>query len=48
MCKNLGLYGFDTRGPASLPSMRVHYWSNVLKILREKVGAEVIVTSVPG
>ncbi|XP_006462437.1 hypothetical protein AGABI2DRAFT_186349 [Agaricus bisporus var. bisporus H97] len=43
-----GLYGFDARGPASLPSMRVHYWSNVLKILRERVGAEVIVTSVPG
>ncbi|KAF5360872.1 hypothetical protein D9756_004948 [Leucocoprinus leucothites] len=43
-----GLYGFDTRGPASFPSIRVHYWSNILKILRDKVGAEVIVTSVPG
>ncbi|KAF8968934.1 hypothetical protein BDZ97DRAFT_1902720 [Flammula alnicola] len=28
--------------------MRMHYWSNVLNILRGKVGAEVIVTSVPG
>ncbi|KAJ3559374.1 hypothetical protein NP233_g11279 [Leucocoprinus birnbaumii] len=43
-----GLYGFDTRGPASFPSLRVHYWSNILNILRDKVGAEVIVTSVPG
>ncbi|KAF8817137.1 alpha/beta-hydrolase [Phlegmacium glaucopus] len=43
-----GLYGFDSRGPTSFPSMRMHYWSNVLRILRGKVGAEVIVTSVPG
>lgn len=43
-----GLYGFDTRGPASFPSIRVEYWSNVLKVLRDKLGAEVIVTSVPG
>ncbi len=28
--------------------MRMHYWSNVLNILRGLVGAEVIVTSVPG
>ena len=28
--------------------MRMHYWSNVLRILRGIVGAEVIVTSVPG
>ena len=27
--------------------LRQHYWSNVLSILRQKVGAEVIVTSVP-
>jgi hypothetical protein len=46
--KIIGLYGFDTRGPTSFPSMRMHYWSNVLRILRGKVGAEVIVTSVPG
>ncbi|KAJ7624966.1 Alpha/Beta hydrolase protein [Mycena polygramma] len=43
-----GLYGFDSRGPISFPSMRMHYWSNVLNILRNKVGAEVIITSAPG
>ncbi|GLB38160.1 putative triacylglycerol lipase [Lyophyllum shimeji] len=43
-----GLYGFDSRGPLKFPSMRMHYWSNVLNILRHTVGAEVIVTSVPG
>lgn len=43
-----GLYGFDTRGPLKFPSMRMHYWSNVLNILRDTVRAEVIVTSVPG
>lgn len=26
----------------------MHYWSNVLRVLRDKVGADVIVTSVPG
>jgi len=26
----------------------MQYWSNVLAILRKKVGAEVIVTAVPG
>ncbi|KAK7049413.1 hypothetical protein VNI00_006014 [Paramarasmius palmivorus] len=43
-----GLYGFDTRGPSTFPSMRMHYWSNVLNILRGKLDAEVIITSVPG
>ncbi|KAG6812104.1 hypothetical protein H0H92_004333 [Tricholoma furcatifolium] len=43
-----GLYGFDSRGPLKFPSMRMHYWSNVLKVLRDTVKAEVIVTSVPG
>ncbi|KAJ6591130.1 Alpha/Beta hydrolase protein [Mycena vulgaris] len=43
-----GLYGFDSRGPTSFPSMRMHYWSNVLNTLRDKIGAEVIITSVPG
>ncbi|KAL0064323.1 hypothetical protein AAF712_008769 [Marasmius tenuissimus] len=28
--------------------MRMHYWSNVLSILRGKLGADVIITSVPG
>lgn len=27
--------------------MRMHYWANVLQILRERLGAEVIVTAVP-
>ncbi|KAN0130644.1 alpha/beta-hydrolase [Lactarius tabidus] len=40
-----GLYGFDVRGP---PSLRMQYWSTILGILRKIVGAEVIVTSVPG
>ncbi|KAJ4482510.1 alpha beta-hydrolase [Lentinula aciculospora] len=43
-----GLYGFDTRGPSSFPSLQIHYWSNVLRVLREKMKAEVIVTAVPG
>ncbi|KAF5369596.1 hypothetical protein D9758_002629 [Tetrapyrgos nigripes] len=42
-----GLYGFDSRGPQSFPSLRMHYWANVLSILRDKIGAEVIVTAVP-
>ena len=41
---NKGLYGFDSRGPSSF---RIHYWANVLQILRDTLGAEVIVTSVP-
>jgi triacylglycerol lipase len=44
----LGLYGFDVRGPSSFPSLRMHYWSTILGILRKTVGAEVIVTAVPG
>ncbi|KAF8558267.1 alpha/beta-hydrolase [Imleria badia] len=42
-----GLYGFDVRGPAAFPSLRLHYWSSVLSILKHKLGAEVIVTGVP-
>ncbi|KAK7469157.1 hypothetical protein VKT23_003647 [Stygiomarasmius scandens] len=42
-----GLYGFDSRGPQSFPSLRMHYWANVLSILRDKLGVEVIVTAVP-
>lgn len=44
----LGLYGFDVRGPSAFPILRTHYWANVLNVLRRKVGAEVIVTGVPG
>ncbi|SCV71970.1 BQ2448_4664 [Microbotryum intermedium] len=40
-----GLYGFDVRGPSYL---RLHYWGDLLSILRGKVGAEVFVTAVPG
>nr|VWP00430.1 MFS domain-containing protein [Ganoderma boninense] len=42
-----GLYGFDVRGPSSVPILQQHYWSNVLNVLRGKVGAEVLVTGVP-
>ncbi|KAI0759369.1 alpha/beta-hydrolase [Trametes elegans] len=42
-----GLYGFDVRGPSAFPVLQTHYWSNVLNVLRGKVGAEVLVTSVP-
>ncbi|PCH40383.1 alpha/beta-hydrolase [Wolfiporia cocos MD-104 SS10] len=42
-----GLYGFDVRGPSAFPRLQMHYWSNVLSIIRDKVGAEVLVTSVP-
>ncbi|KAI0671133.1 Alpha/Beta hydrolase protein [Trametes maxima] len=42
-----GLYGFDVRGPSAFPVLQQHYWSNVLNVLRGKVGAEVLVTGVP-
>ncbi|KAI9069372.1 alpha/beta-hydrolase [Trametes sanguinea] len=42
-----GLYGFDVRGPSAFPMLQQHYWSNVLNVLRGKVGAEVLVTGVP-
>ena len=44
----IGLYGFDVRGPSSFPVLQMHYWSNVLRVLKKTVGAEVIVTGVPG
>ncbi|KAG8720987.1 hypothetical protein FRC08_016457 [Ceratobasidium sp. 394] len=43
-----GLYGFDVRGPSAFPRLQLHYWSNVLDVLRGKVGADVVVTGVPG
>ncbi|QRV91878.1 triacylglycerol lipase [Ceratobasidium sp. AG-Ba] len=43
-----GLYGFDVRGPSAFPRLQLHYWSNVLDILKGKVGADVVVTGVPG
>jgi triacylglycerol lipase len=48
MYESAGLYGFDVKGPASFPSLRMHYWSNVLSTLQKKIGVDVIVTSVPG
>ena len=44
---NLGLYGFDVRGFDALPGLRIHYWSEVLRILRREIGADVVVTRVP-
>lgn len=46
--KVTGLYGFDVRGFETFPKLRMHYWANVLHILKKKVGAEVVVTGVPG
>ncbi|KZT53201.1 alpha/beta-hydrolase [Calocera cornea HHB12733] len=43
-----GLYGFDVRGPSSIPALQMHYWAGVLKVLRGKVGAEVVCPGVPG
>ena len=42
---NPGLYGYDVIGPSYL---RLKYWSKVQNILEKKIGANVIVTSVPG
>lgn len=47
-CCGKGLYGFDVRGPASFPLLQTQYWKNVLKVLQKIVGADVIVTGVPG
>lgn len=44
-CYPTGLYGFDVRGPGFF---RLHYWGDLLKVLRGKIGAEVFVTAVPG
>lgn len=41
-----GLYGFDVRGP--FWGLEIHYWANVLDILRKKIGVDVIVRGVPG
>jgi hypothetical protein len=42
-----GLYGFDVRGFSGWPNIQIHYWSDVLEVLRKKVGVEVIVTRAP-
>ncbi|CEG74248.1 hypothetical protein RMATCC62417_09487 [Rhizopus microsporus] len=41
-----GLFGFDIRGPESIPALQVHYWDGVEDTLA-KLGAKVIVTKVP-
>lgn len=41
-----GLYGFDRRGPESLPMFQIRYWGGVEEALA-KLGAKVIVTKVP-
>lgn len=43
-----GLFGFDTFGLPYLPRFQYAYWHDVLKILKDVIGAEVIVTNVPG
>ncbi|PKI84738.1 triacylglycerol lipase [Malassezia vespertilionis] len=40
-----GLYGFDVRGP--FLGLEYHYWSTTLDILRDQIGADVLVVSVP-
>ena len=42
-----GLYGFDVRGFDALPALQIHYWSEVLRVLRREIGADVVVTRVP-
>jgi len=42
-----GLYGFDVRGFDALPGLQIHYWSEVLRVLRKEIGADVVVTRVP-
>ncbi|OCF43890.1 triacylglycerol lipase [Kwoniella heveanensis CBS 569] len=44
-----GLYGFSTATPIPLfPSLKLHYWANVLDVLRNKIGANVVVVGVKG
>jgi triacylglycerol lipase len=44
-----GLYGFSTSTPIPLfPSLRLHYWASVLEVLRDRLGAKVIVVGVKG
>ncbi|KAG8831735.1 hypothetical protein FRC18_006089 [Serendipita sp. 400] len=42
-----GLYGYDVRGIPVWPKVQVHYWNELLQILRQKIGAKVIVTRAP-
>ncbi|KAI8372035.1 Alpha/Beta hydrolase protein [Choanephora cucurbitarum] len=41
-----GLFGFDVRGPQTIPALQFHYWGGVEDALA-KLGAKIIVTRVP-
>ena len=43
-----GLYGFDSWGLEILPSLRIHYWADVLTVMKGVVGIDPIITGVPG
>lgn len=44
-----GLYGFSTATPIPLfPSLKLHYWASVLEVLRDRMGAKVLVVGVKG
>lgn len=44
-----GLYGFSTATPIPLfPSLKLHYWASVLEVLRDRMGAKVVVVGVKG
>lgn len=44
-----GLYGFSTATPIPLfPSLKLHYWAAVLEVLRDTMGANVLVVGVKG
>ncbi|KAL7424974.1 hypothetical protein Q5752_000661 [Cryptotrichosporon argae] len=44
-----GLYGFSTATPIPLfPSLKLHYWANVLEVLRDRMGVKVVVVGVNG
>ncbi|OMH80653.1 Lipase 2 [Zancudomyces culisetae] len=42
-----GLYGFDVRGPTSMPLLQIHYWTGIKEQL-QKLGAKVVVSRVSG
>ncbi|PVU89110.1 hypothetical protein BB561_005546, partial [Smittium simulii] len=41
-----GLYGFDVKGPASIPFLQTHYWSGIYEVLKG-IGAKVVISRVP-
>lgn len=49
MLTSTGLYGFSTATPIPLfPSLKLHYWASVLEVLRDRLGAKVVVVGVKG